>query len=117
MEYQEYNEKQFAAKANKTAMIMWLALSTILSLAYVVEVVKGLQSIEYFVIMELICWLPFLLGFVLIKIKGWHTTLYADVIGLGYGFFYLYIMLTSPGTLAFTYILPLMSMLVIYILT
>ena len=51
MEYQEYNEKQFAAKANKSAMVMWLALSLILSLAYVVEVVKGLQSIEYFVIM------------------------------------------------------------------
>lgn len=48
------------------------------------------------------------------KIKGWHTPLYADVIGFGYGFFYLNIMLTSPGTLAFTYILPLMSMLVIY---
>ena len=48
------------------------------------------------------------------KIKGWHTPLYADVIGVGYGCFYLYIMLTSPGTLAFTYILPLMSMLVIY---
>ena len=114
MEYQEYDEKQFDAKANKSAMIMWLALSTILSLAYVVEVVKGLKSVEYFVIMELICWVPFLLGFVLIKIKGWHTPLYADVIGFGYGFFYLYIMLTSPGTLAFTYILPLMSMLVIY---
>lgn len=67
MEYQEYNEKQFAAKANKNAMLMWLALSTILSLAYVVEVVKGLKSVEYFVIMGLICWVPVLLGFVLIK--------------------------------------------------
>ena len=40
MDYQEYNEKQFAAKANKNAMIMWLALSTILSIAYAIEVVK-----------------------------------------------------------------------------
>ena len=114
MEYQEYNEKQFAGKANKCAMIMWLSLSLILSIAYGIEVAKNLKTVEYFVIMELICWIPFVLGLILVKIKGWHTTLYADIIGFGYGFFYLYIMLTSPGTLAFTYILPLMSMLVIY---
>lgn len=40
--------------------------------------------------------------------------MYQDIVGFGYGFFYLYIMMTSPGTLAFTYILPLMSMLIIY---
>ena len=93
MEYQEYNEKHFAGKANKSAMIMWLSLSLILSFAYGIEIVKGLKTVEYFIIMELICWIPFVLGLVLVKIKGWHTPLYADVIGLGYGFFYLYIIL------------------------
>ena len=114
MKYKEYDAKQFASKANKNAMLMWLVLSVILSGAYAVEIVKGLKSVEYYVIMQLICWIPFIAGLILVKVKGWHTNKYMDIIGVGYGCFYLYIMLTSPGTLAFTYILPLMSMLVIY---
>lgn len=110
----EYNEKYFAKSANKKAMGMWLALSLVLSIAYALEVVKAQKTLQYFIIMELLCWGPFLLGLVVLKVKGWYTHLYQDIIGFGYGFFYLYIMMTSPGTLAFTYILPLMSMLIIY---
>ena len=110
----EYNEKAFAKSANKKAMGMWLVMSVVLSAAYAVEIVKGLKTVQYFVIMELICWIPFIFGLIVLKVKGWHTKLYQDIVGFGYGAFYLYIMMTSPGTLAFTYILPLMSMLIIY---
>lgn len=110
----EYNEKDFAKSANQKAMGMWLAMSVILSVAYVFEILKGLKSVQFYVIMELICWVPFVFGLVVLKVKGWHTKLYQDVIGVGFGFLYLYIMMTAPGTLAFTYILPLVSMLIIY---
>ena len=110
----EYDEKYFAKSANKKAMGMWLIMSIVLSAAYAIEIVKGLKSIQYFVLMELICWVPFIFGLIILKVKGWHTKYYQDIVGFGYGFFYLYIMVTSPGTLAFTYILPLMSMLIIY---
>ncbi len=110
----EYDEKYFAQSANKKAMGMWLAMGAVLSGAYAVEIIKGLKSVEFYIIMELLCWGPFLLGLVVLKVKGWHTKLYQDIVGFGYGTFYLYIMMTSPGTLAFTYILPLMSMLIIY---
>lgn len=110
----EYDEKYFAKSANKKAMGMWLAMSLVLSAAYAMEIAKGLKTVEYFVVMELVCWIPFIFGLLILKIKGWHTKYYQDIVGFGYGFFYLYIMLTSPGTLAFTYILPLMSMLIIY---
>lgn len=110
----EYNEKQFAKSANKKAMGMWLVMSIVLSAAYAIEVVKGLKTPGFYVIMELLCWGPFLFGLIVLKVKGWHTKLYQDIVGVGYGVFYLYIMLTAPGTLAFTYILPLTSMLIIY---
>jgi len=86
----------------------------VLSVAYAMEIVKGLKSPSYFIIMELIAWIPFIAGLVVVKIQGWHSKLYHNICGVGYGFFYLYIMVTSPGTLAFTYILPLVSMFVIY---
>lgn len=110
----EYNEKYFAKSANKKAMGMWLVMSLILSAAYAGEIAKGLKTVQFYIIMELLCWGPFIAGLIVLKVKGWHTKLYQDIVGFGYGFFYLYIMLTSPGTLAFTYIFPLVSMLVIY---
>ena len=103
----EYDEKYFAKSANMKALGMWLTMSLVLSAAYAIEIAKGLKTVQYFVVMELICWVPFIFGLIILKIKGWHTKLYQDIVGFGYGFFYLYIMVTSPGTLAFTYILPL----------
>lgn len=110
----EYNEKHFAKSANIKALGMWLTMSVVLSIAYAMEIVKGLKTVEYYIIMELFCWVPFIIGLVILKVQGWHSKLYQDIVGFGFGLFYLYIMLTSPGTLAFTYILPLMSMLIIY---
>ncbi len=110
----EYNEKQFAKSANKKAMGMWMVMSLVLSVAYALEVVKGLKTVQFYIIMELLCWLPFFFGLLVLKIQGWHSKAYQDIVGVGYGVFYLYIMLTAPGTLAFTYILPLTSMLIIY---
>ena len=107
-------EKEFAKSANKKAMGMWLVMSIVLSAAYVIEIVKGLKSIEYFLLMELCCWGPFVAGLIVLKIKGWHTTIYRDIVAGGYWLFYAYIMFTSPGTLAFAYVLPLLSMLIIY---
>ena len=110
----EYNEKQFARSANKKAMGMWLVMSIVLSGAYAIEVMKGLKTPGFYAIMELLCWGTFIFGLIVLKVKGWHTKVYQDIVGVGYGVFYLYIMLTAPGTLAFTYILPLTSMLIIY---
>lgn len=95
-------------------MGMWLAMAIVLSIAYIFEIKKGLKTVEFYIIMELICWIPFIFGLIVLKIKGWHTKWYQDIVGLVFGFLYLYIMMTAPGTLAFTYILPLTSMLIIY---
>ena len=110
----EYNEKKFAASANKKAMWMWLAMGIVFSITYAIEILKGLKSPLFYVLLELCCWVPFIFGLVVLKIKGTHTKYYQDIVGVGYGIFYLYIMMTSPGTLAFTYVMPLVSMMVIF---
>lgn len=109
-----YNEKAFAKSANKKAMGMWLVLSLVLSAAYLLEVMKGQKTVTFYIIMELLCWGPFIIGLIVLKVKGMHSKAYMDIVGIGYGIFYLYIMATAPGTLAFTYILPMVSMLIIY---
>ncbi|MBQ6812147.1 MAG: PilZ domain-containing protein [Agathobacter sp.] len=110
----KYNEREFAKKANKKAMIMWLIMSIVLSAAYVIEILKGAKTVTYFVLMELCCWVPFAFGLIVLKVKGWHSKWYRDICAGGYWLFYAYIMFTSPGTLAFAYVLPLLCMLVVY---
>lgn len=110
----EYDEKKFAASANKKAMWMWLAMGIVFSITYAIEILKGLKTPLFYVLLELCCWGPFIFGLVVLKIKGTHTKYYQDIVGVGYGIFYLYIMMTSTGTLAFTYVMPLVSMMVIF---
>ena len=109
-----YNEKEFAKIANKKAMFMWILMSAVLSAAYVFEVLKGAKSLTYYLIMLLFAWGPIIAGFIVLKIRGWHTRAYRDICAGGYWLFYFYIMLTSPGTLAFAYVFPLLCMLVVY---
>ena len=110
----EYDEKYFAKSANKKAMSMWLLLCIVLTAAYAIEVVKGLRDVSYYVVFLAICWIPFFLGLLVLKIKGWHTELYKDMIAVGYGVFYLYVLLTTTSNLTFSYILPIASMLVLF---
>ncbi len=110
----EYNEKVFAKSANVKALGMWLTMLIVLSGTYITEVTRGARSVESYLLMLGIAWIPFIAGFVVLKVKGWHSELYHNIVGVGFGLLYLYIMLTSVGTLTFTYVLPLVSMLIIY---
>jgi len=109
-----YNEKEFAKLANKKAMTMWILMSVVLSAAYVFEVLKGAKTIAYYFIMLFFAWGPIIAGFIVLKVRGWHTRAYRDICAGGYWLFYFYIMITSPGTLAFAYVFPLLCMLVVY---
>ncbi len=110
----KYNEKEFAAQANRKARTMWVVMSAVLTAAYALEVVKGAKTIKYFILMELIAWAPVIEGEILLRVKGAHSKWYREVCAGGYWLFYAYIMFTSPGTLAFAYVLPLLCMLVVY---
>lgn len=110
----EYNEKEFATRANKRVLAMWTVMALVLSAAYALEITKGLKTVSYFIWMQAFCWIPYIAGIVAIVIKGWHNRWYRDICAGGYWMFYAYIMFTSPGTLAFAYVLPMLCMLVIY---
>lgn len=110
----EYNEEIFKKSANRKAMIIWLTLCIVLTGAYAIEIVKGLRTIEYYIVFLAICWLPFILGGVILKIKGATTSIYKDIVVLGYGVFYTFVLLTTTSTMAFVYILPLTSMLILF---
>ena len=110
----EYNEEYFARSANRKAMVIWMTLGIVLSAAYVIEVLKGLRTIGYYISFVSVCWIPFFIGLLVLKVKGPATTIYKDVIAVGYGVFYLYVMMTSTSVLSVMFILPLTSMLILF---
>jgi hypothetical protein len=61
-----------------------------------------------------LCWLPLIFGEVLLHVKGWATELYRYDLVIGYGIFYTFVICTTASPIAFTYILPVTSLLVLY---
>ena len=114
LELMEYNEEYFKKSANMKAMAIWLTLCIVLSAAYTIELIKGQKTAAYYAAFLCMCWIPFILGLIVLKIKGKSSDLYRDFIGFGYGFFYAFVLLTSESVLTVMYILPLTSMLVLF---
>lgn len=110
----EYNEEYFAKSANFKAMIMWLSIAVALSGAYALEVIKGERTVLYYIMFLVMCWVPFALGIVILKIKGMGTSIYKDFIAFGYGFFYAFVLLTTNKPLTILFIYPITSMLILY---
>ncbi len=110
----EYSEKQFAASANRKAMAMWTVIGIVLSAAYAIEIVKGLRSIGYYMAFLAACWVPYFLGLVALKVRGMHTRLYKEIIGIGYSIFFLFVMMTTNTILAVMYVVPVAGMLILY---
>lgn len=110
----EYNEEYFAKSANRKAMIIWATLGVVLTAAYALEVAKGSRTMEYYVTFAAFCWIPFLIGTIVLKVNGAGTIIYREIIALGYGAFYTFVILTSTSMLSVVFILPLTSMLILY---
>ncbi|MBQ8877174.1 MAG: PilZ domain-containing protein [Lachnospiraceae bacterium] len=110
----EYNELQFKKSANMKAMLMWLVINIVLTGAYFLELVKGARDIKYIIIFCFFCWAPFIAGGIVMKIRGAGTVLYREIISYGYMVFFAFVVLTTTTNLTFTYIFPVVSLLILY---
>ena len=95
-------------------MLIWVLIALVLTVAYVIEWRKGGRTGTYTIVFLLICWIPVLLAFAFVKLKGWETTYCKETIAVGYGIFYLYVVLTGRSPLTFMYVFPVSAMLMLY---
>lgn len=109
-----YDEKLFKEKANRKARKIWLIFAILLSANYGSDFSQGQYSATYYLVFLALCWIPFIAGEVLLRVKGWDTTRYKFDLVIGYGIFYTYVISTTSSPIAFTYVLPVTSLLVIY---
>lgn len=109
-----YDANVFKAKANRKARNLWFIFAILLSANYGTDTASGIYSRSYFITFLILCWVPFLAGQLLLKIKGTATDWYKYEIAIGYGVFYTFVLCTSSSNIAFTYILPVTSLFVLY---
>ncbi len=113
-DFMEYNELYFKAKSNAKARTVWLILIAIMTLSYGSETSQGLHSAKYYTTFLLMAWVPFFIGILVLKINGKASSVYKEIVAVGYGAFYTYVILTTDSAIAFGYILPLTSMLILF---
>ena len=91
----DYNENEF--KAN-----------------YSSDVSQGGYPSTNYIIFLILCWVPFFAGDLLLRIRGKADDRYRYALVIGYGIFYTFLICTTDSPIAFTYILPVVSLLVLY---
>ena len=109
-----YDETLFKEKANKKARRIWLVFAILLTANYGSDAASHLYPMNQYVIFLILCWVPFLIGDIILKIKGKASDLYRMDLVIGYGIFYTFVLCTTDSPIAFTYILPVTSLLVLY---
>ena len=109
-----YDENVFKEKANRKARKIWIVFAVLLTANYGSDASGGLYPTTSYLIFLALCWLPLIFGEVLLRVKGWATELYRYDLVIGYGIFYTFVICTTASPIAFTYILPVTSLLVLY---
>lgn len=110
----EYNEEYFARGANRKALGLWIVVGFIMTIAYGIEILKGLRTVPFVITFLSLCWLPIIVGAVTLKTKGQGTPLFKTIIAVGYTAFYAFVMMTGNTAITVMYILPIAALLVIY---
>lgn len=111
---QEYDESFFIAKANKRGGITWFILMIIVSVYYGIKVGTGKLDVGYFFMFFTVGWLSLIISKVLLKVKGEDNKNYKWMLGIGYLLFYSVIAWTSLDQVSYVFILPLLSILILY---
>ena len=110
----DYNENEFKAKANIKARRIWLVFALLLSANCGSDVSQGGYPSTNYIIFLILCWVPFFAGDLLLRIRGKADDRYRYALVIGYGIFYTFLICTTDSPIAFTYILPVVSLLVLY---
>ncbi|MBQ6786771.1 MAG: methyl-accepting chemotaxis protein, partial [Lachnospiraceae bacterium] len=111
---QNYDEAYFRAKANRRAGTTWLTLIIIVSIYYGVKMAQGEVGKNWFIMFSTIGWGIYLFAGIMLKLKGMDYKKYKWILGLGYLLFFAVIAWTSMDEISYVFILPLISILILY---
>lgn len=110
----EYNEELFKMSANKKASVVWAIICVLLPGIYAGELAKERMSSGTFWLMLIFCWVPYGLAYLQLRIRGKANDQYKIFVAIGYAIFYGFVVLTINSTVAFSLMLPIAGMLILF---
>lgn len=100
-------------KINKNIILGWLVIVSVLFVTYAMEVVKGERTFWYLVVFMFFTAVPALYCWHVFRHFPEYENLQYEIV-VGYFVMYFFVMSTGSTPLVFTYILPILSLLVLY---
>ena len=100
-------------KINRYMITGWLIIVGVLFVTYTVEVFKGERTVPYLIAFLMVTVLPAVIGLI-IYLKKPDMKELCHIIVAGYSVMYVFVILTGSTSMVFTYILPLLSFMVLY---
>ena len=101
------------AKVNKIATILYTAISVVLLLAYLLELLKGSKTLGLFLIIAALDIIPVIACWVL-YLRVNDSDYVKDVMGICYGIFYAVSCFTSPEQSVFVYAIPMVFVVTLF---
>lgn len=98
---------------NIMAISCHIVLALILELAYLLEVMKGARTISYYIIFSVLALGPVIVEWIAFKRQEDNPRL-KYYIGIGYSIFYIFVIFTTVSIIAFTFIIPIYMVLILY---
>ncbi|MBQ6696142.1 MAG: hypothetical protein IJN16_05510, partial [Lachnospiraceae bacterium] len=101
------------AYINKMATTCYSVITVTLSVAYILELVKGSRSIGYVIFMLALCLVPSCANIVIYRKKK-DTAAIKYVMAVGYVVFYAIAVLTTTSKFTFAYIFPMIMVMLLF---
>ena len=109
----KHEDRPDDVRLNKGLIYGWIGTSIVLMIAYIVEVAKGDRSDLYLLLFLLATLVPPIVVYIIYRVRpAWYYIRYFAL--FGYMIMYAFVILTGSTPLVFTYVLPLLSLLVLY---
>lgn len=109
MDKAEYNKK-----VNNALLSSWVIISAVLSAAYLLEVLKGLRSVSYAIVLIVIVYVPLIITLIKNHMSGGTDLKIRYYAVIGYEIFYTFSMFTAKEPITFVYIIPMIAILIVY---
>lgn len=100
-------------KINRNLVYGWMLIVLILFVSYTMEVVKGQRSLSYLFVFMLVTAVTAIIVLILYLKQPDRYSLRYTIVG-GYFIMYIFVMITGSTTMVFSYILPMLSLLVLF---
>ena len=78
----EYNEKDFKISANRKTQKVWIILCVILTMSYASDTANGLYPKTAYVAFLLFCWIPIIIGRIILRLQGCYCNRLWDLLCL-----------------------------------